>query len=118
MTIEDAPQYMKALAKGNEIRLARAQIKRDLAAGRRDICDLISDPPDALASMPVIELLMAQHRWGQTRSGRALRGLWDPRVMAPLTIAEQRKLGELTDRQRRVLVNSLRGDPASRTTAA
>jgi hypothetical protein len=100
-------QYMAALETGNRQRIERARLKREIAAGRLNVCDVITDPPAALASMPLIELLIAQHRWGEYRAARALRGIWDPAACAPLMIAEQRKLSELTDRQRRLLCTAL-----------
>lgn len=95
-----APQHIRALAAGNEIRLARAQLKREIKAGEVNICDLIIDPPSCLKSMRLGDLLRAQHRWAITRTRRTLH-------LAQLS--ELKRLDSLTSRQRLVLVDVLGG---------
>ena len=48
---------MQALARANEVRLARAALKRDVSAGRRDIAAVIMDSPWEVESMSLSELL-------------------------------------------------------------
>jgi hypothetical protein len=45
--------------------------------------------------MSVLELLRSQFRWGQTKTRR---------VMRAAELADSKKIGELTERQRRVLL--------------
>lgn len=94
--VADQPdaQRMRALVRANEIRSARAQLRRDVRDGRRTVRDVLFDPPDEAHTMPVGELLLAQHRWGRTRVRRAL---------AAVPVAENKPLKALTDRQRLVL---------------
>ena len=44
-------QRKLALKRANEVRTARAQLKRDLKAGRRSIHDLLLDPPEYVETM-------------------------------------------------------------------
>ena len=49
-------QRMEALQRANDIRSRRAQLKRDLKAGRQPIHELLLQPPDYLAIAPEIIL--------------------------------------------------------------
>jgi hypothetical protein len=91
-------QRHAALARANAIRLGRAALKRSIQAGHRHVVDVIADCPPEAASMPVVELLGAQHRWGETRALRLVR-----RAELP----ETKVVGQLTPRQRRALVGCL-----------
>ena len=92
------PQHMRALARANQIRLARAELKRGVAAGRIDVAELIVHCPWEANGMAVADLLMSQRRWGQTRCHK---------LLAQLPVSEQKTLGSMTDRQRRVLAAML-----------
>ena len=92
------PQHMQALARANEVRLARAQLKRDISAGRRGIVDVIRDCPWEAESMSVSELLCSQRRWGRARSRK---------LIASLQLGESKRLGTFTQRQRDLLADSL-----------
>lgn len=92
------PQRLRALERANEIRLARAAIKRRIAIGEVSAAEVILECPDAAESWPVGELLMSQHRWGTMRCRKFL---------SRNQITETRPIGSLTDRQRRVLAGSL-----------
>lgn len=63
---------MGALAKANEVRSERAQLKRELAAGRVEFERVISDPPAYAQTAMVRDLLMALPKVGPTRADRAL----------------------------------------------
>lgn len=97
-------QHMEALARANTMRLARAETKCKLRSGEVSAADLI-DPdgeiPIEIGSMTVCELLCAQRQWGLTRARRA--------VLRPVGISETYRVDALTDRQRRLLVEALRG---------
>lgn len=92
------PQYMEALAKANHIRLARADLKRQIETGAVSLRDVLLDPPPEIDNMPIGLLLMARHRWGVARSRRFL---------SRLAIGERRTIGHLTERQRRIIVEAL-----------
>lgn len=99
------PQRLRALSRANEIRLARAAIKRRIALGEVSVAEVILQCPDAATSWPVGDLLMSQRRWGSTRCQKFL---------SRNRIVETKLVGTLTDRQRRLLANSLQsaGTPA------
>ena len=87
----DQPQHMLALAHANQIRLARAAMKRSIKAGALDASEVFKTCPDEVATMTVSELLCSQQRWGKARARKFL---------LPLAINENRALGKLTLRQR------------------
>lgn len=66
-------QRMGALEKANAIRLARANLKRDIAAGRKDLRAIILDPPEYAAGMKLIALLAAVPGVGHQKGERWLR---------------------------------------------
>jgi hypothetical protein len=85
------PQHMEALAHANEIRLARAAIKRQIKAGGTTAADIVRECPDEVSTMTISELLCSQQRWGRARARKFL---------SPLAVNENRELGKLTERQR------------------
>jgi hypothetical protein len=93
-----APQRLQALERANEIRLARAELKRQIAYGKVSAADVILDPPLAASTWAIAELLLSQRRWGDTRCRKFL---------LRNQISETKPLGTLTDRQRRVLAQQL-----------
>lgn len=93
------PQYMRALERANKVRLARAELKRRVADGELDVADVISDCPWEAESMAVADLLMSQHRWGQTRCRKFL---------SQVPMSEKKTIGSMTERQRQTLVSMLR----------
>lgn len=92
--IAPAPQHMRALQRANEVRLARAALKRRVADGDVTVVDVLLSQPWEAASMTIVELLVSQHRWGTTRARKLLAGLGMP---------ETKTVGSLTERQRRML---------------
>lgn len=95
-----APQHLRALARANEVRLARADLKRRIADGETAIADVILECPWETRSMPIAELLCAQHRWGVSRCRRFLRCI---------PMSENKAIGAMTDRQRRAVAELLAG---------
>jgi hypothetical protein len=99
------PQHMRALERANQVRLARAELKRRVAAGETSVAEVIVHCPWEAASMAVGDLLMSQRRWGQTRCRKFL---------AQIPISEQKTIGSMTERQRRTLAALLcAGGPAA-----
>lgn len=93
------PQHIRALKKANRLRLAAAAVKRDLATSRIGVAEALADP--RAESLELLDLLMAQRRWGRARARRAILAAaagGDCRV--PLFISENRRVGDLTARQR------------------
>jgi hypothetical protein len=93
------PQYMRALERANQVRLARAELKRRIAVGQSDVAEIVLDCPWEAHSMAVADLLMSQRRWGQTRCRKFL---------AQLPMSEKKTIGSMTDRQRQTLAAMLR----------
>jgi hypothetical protein len=92
------PQCMEALARANEVRYARAELKRNIEAGREDPATVLESCPWQVESMTVGELLRSQRRWGRTRAHKFL---------VPFAVPENRTIGRLTERQRRILAHAL-----------
>ncbi len=99
------PQRLRALERANEIRLARAAIKRRIALGEVSAAEVILQCPEAADSWTVSELLMSQRRWGSTRCRKFL---------SRNRIIETKPVGKLTDRQRQLLASSLQQSTSSR----
>jgi hypothetical protein len=93
-----APQHMRALARANQVRLARAELKRKVAVQAVDVADVILHCPWEAQSMAVADLLMSQRRWGQTRCRRFL---------AQIPMSEKKTVGSMTERQRQTLAAML-----------
>jgi hypothetical protein len=98
-----AAQHMRALAQANRVRLARAELKRQVADGETSVADVVLSCPWEAESMTISDLLMSQHRWGRTRCRRFL---------ASIPMSETKTVGTMTDRQRHALAGMLAGDPA------
>jgi hypothetical protein len=90
-TIESAPQHMVALERANRVRLARAALKRRIAAGDIDAAEVVLACPWESESMSVSELLMSQKRWGRTRCRKFLNSIG---------LLESKTVSSLTERQR------------------
>jgi len=98
-----APQHMRALAQANRVRLARAELKRQVAEGETTVAEIVLDCPWEAESMAIADLLLSQHRWGRTRCRRFL---------ASIPMSETKTVGSMTERQRRALAARLGGDAA------
>ena len=92
------PQHLRALARANQVRLARAELKRGVGFGEVDVAEVILLCPWEAQSMAVADLLMSQPRWGQTRCRK---------LLARLPVSENKTVGSMTDRQRRALAAML-----------
>ena len=92
-------QRLLALRRANEVRLARARLKKELAVGSRRIEDILLEPPELARGAKVHDLLLAVPKLGQVRVSRLLRHC---------RISETKTLGGLSERQRTELIASLR----------
>ncbi len=93
------PQRLRALERANAIRLARADLKKRIAEGEVTAAQIILDCPGEADRWTVSELLMCQRRWGCARCRKFLERNH---------ISEIKPIGDLTDRQRRLLALQLR----------
>ncbi len=92
-------QRMDALARANQIRTQRAQLKRDLKAGRLSIDTLLLDPPDYVETAKVFDMLLAVPKYGRVKVNKILVGC---------RISMSKTIGGLSERQRSELVSLLR----------
>jgi hypothetical protein len=90
---------MEALRRANEIRVRRAQLKKDLKAGRADIEDVLLAPPAFVETAKVIDILMAVPKFGRVKAARFLN---------QCRISQSKTVGGLSERQRAELVSLLR----------
>jgi hypothetical protein len=96
-----APQHLRALAQANRVRLARAELKRQVSEGEATVAEIVLECRWEAESMVIADLLMSQHRWGRTRCRRFL---------ASIPMVETKTIGSMTERQRKELAARLSGD--------
>lgn len=92
-------QRMRALEMANEIRTKRAQLKRDLKAGRVKIDELLLNPPEWLGSAKVFDIILAVPKYGRVKVNR---------ILNQCRISPSKTIGGLSERQRAELVALLR----------
>jgi hypothetical protein len=97
-TIAPGPQHLRALQRANEVRLARADLKRRISSGERSVSDVVLSKPWEAESMTISDLLTAQRRWGHTRCRRFLQAV---------PMSETKTVGSMTDRQRHAIADML-----------
>ena len=102
-------QQLRALEFANRVRLARARMKRKVAAGELTAAEVIMSCPWQAHTMDVSDLLMSQRRWGRTRCRRLLMSLGIP---------ENKQIGTLTERQRLALAAVLTAKSPRQVTPA
>jgi hypothetical protein len=90
---------MEALQRANTIRSRRAQLKRDLKAGRVPIAELLLSPPDYLETAKVFDLLLAVPKYGRVKVNR---------ILTQCRISPSKTIGGLSQRQRAELVALMR----------
>jgi hypothetical protein len=93
------PQHMQALQRANAVRLARAELKRQVAHGEISAAEVILGSPWEAESMTVSDLLTSQRRWGHTRCRKFLQCI---------PMSENKTIGSMTERQRIALAHQLR----------
>jgi hypothetical protein len=104
-TTEREPAWKVALREANRVRLVRAAWKRRIErqltgeASRELLADVLSDPPEDLHGMELGELIGACRRVGRVAIER---------YMHIAEVSSTRHVGDLTARQRWVLIGVLR----------
>lgn len=109
VTSTGEPQHLRALEHANRVRLARAALKRRIAAGDIGVPEVVLESPWEARSMELSELLMSQKRWGRERCRRLLLSLGIP---------ENKQVGTLTERQRTALAAMLAAPASERRAQA
>jgi len=92
-------QRLDALQRANDIRTRRAQLKRDLKAGRTSIHRLLMDPPGYVETAKVFDMLLAVPKYGRVKVNK---------VLGQCRISPSKTIGGLSERQRGELVAMLR----------
>ena len=86
---------MEALKRANDIRVKRAQLKKDLKSGAVSIQQILAAPPEFVSTAKVFDMLMAVPKFGRVK---ALRFLNQARI------SQSKTVGGLSDRQRTELI--------------
>lgn len=97
-------QHMDALAKGNQIRMRRAQFKRDLRQmdpieACQTVVDHIADPPVWMVRMELLDVMRNIPTCGPEKACRIMR---QSGILNPV-----RQVGKLTHRQQIALSSAL-----------
>jgi hypothetical protein len=92
-------QRMDALRRANDIRSARAKLKKDLKAGKASINALLLDPPEYVMTAKVFDMLLAVPKYGRVKTNR---------ILNQCRISPSKTIGGLSERQRAELVGQLR----------
>jgi hypothetical protein len=89
-------QRMEALKRANDIRVKRAQLKKDLKSARVQIEVILSDPPEYVETAKVFDMLMAVPKFGRVKASRFLN---------QCRISQSKTVGGLSERQRTELID-------------
>jgi hypothetical protein len=87
---------MEALKRANEIRVRRAQLKKDLKDARVQIEDVLREPPEYVETAKVFDILMAVPKFGRVKAARFLN---------QCRISQSKTVGGLSERQRAELLS-------------
>ncbi|HEU5244175.1 MAG TPA: integration host factor, actinobacterial type [Gaiellaceae bacterium] len=88
-------QRMDALKRANDVRVKRAQLKKDLKDGKVRIEQILGNPPEYVSTAKVIDILMAVPKFGRVKAARFLN---------TCRISQSKTVGGLSDRQRAELI--------------
>jgi hypothetical protein len=91
-------QRMDALGRANEVRVLRAQLKRDLKAGRVSIGALLLDRPPYVETAKVFDMLLALPKIGRVKATKILQSC---------RVSPSKTFGGLSERQRAELAERL-----------
>jgi hypothetical protein len=94
------PQHLSALKLANQVRVARADLKRRVRTNETTVAAVVLTNPPEAQSMTVADLLACQLRWGPGKVTRFLSTF-------PMT--EARTVGSLVERERQGVASRLHG---------
>lgn len=89
-------QRLEALEKANSVRTQRAQLKRDIKAGRKTVYGHLLAPPDFIKTMKVWDLLLAAPKVGRVKVNK---------MLVQARISPSKTVEGLSERQRNELAN-------------
>ena len=78
--VRSLDQRMDALKRANDIRVRRAQLKKDLKNGKVKIEAILGDPPEYVSTAKVFDMLMAVPKFGRVKAARFLNHVPDQPV--------------------------------------
>jgi hypothetical protein len=93
--VRSLDQRMDALKRANDVRVRRAQLKKDLKEGKARIEQILGNPPEYVETAKVIDILMAVPKFGRVKAARFLNAC---------RISQSKTVGGLSDRQRTELI--------------
>src|SRR5579884_3906670 len=93
--VRSLDQRMEALKRANDIRVKRAQLKKDLKSGTVSIEQILREPPEFVSTAKVFDMLMAVPKFGRVKAARLLN---------QCRISQSKTVGGLSDRQRHELI--------------
>src|SRR3954454_19263884 len=93
--VRSLDQRMEALKRANDIRVKRAQLKKDLKSGSVSIEQILREPPEDVSTAKVFDMLMAVPKFGRAKASRLLNHGRTRQTKA---------VGALPDRQRHELI--------------
>jgi hypothetical protein len=93
--VRSLDQRMDALKRANDVRVKRAQLKKDLKEGSVRIEQVLGNPPKYVETAKVIDILMAVPKFGRVKAARFLN---------TCRISQSKTVGGLSDRQRTELI--------------
>jgi hypothetical protein len=99
-----SPQCAHALEHANEVRFARADLKRRVRAGGLAVAEVVLTSPWQTRTMSVSQLLMSQRGWGRIRTRR---------LLLSLAVPENKQIATLSERQRLAIAATLAATTAS-----
>ena len=70
--VRSLDQRMDALKRANDVRVRRAQLKKDLKEGKVRIEQILGKPPEYVSTAKVIDILMAVPKFGRVKAARFL----------------------------------------------
>ena len=93
--VRSLDQRMEALKRANDIRVRRAQLKKDLKSGEMSIEQILRDPPEFVSTAKVFDMLLAVPKFGRVKAARMLN---------QCRISQSKTIGGLSGRQRQELI--------------
>jgi hypothetical protein len=93
--VRSLDQRMDALRRANDVRVKRAQLKKDLKDGKVRVEAILREPPEFVETAKVIDILMAVPKFGRVKAARFLN---------TCRISQSKTVGGLSDRQRAELI--------------
>jgi hypothetical protein len=93
--VRSLDQRMEALKRANDIRVKRAQLKKNLKSGDVSIEQILADPPEFVSTAKVFDMLLAVPKFGRVKATR---------LLTQCRISQSKTIGGLSDRQRHELI--------------